>query len=1503
MTRPFSRFHWKPSEGESTSVVRANAIGVVGEWDAAALPDGVESESDSESASSGALSSNDESSRPLISPALRVSRVSKRFGKTLALDDLSFTARRGEITALLGHNGAGKTTCLSMLLGSGTPDRGDVWVDGVDVARDLQKARASLGVCPQFDVLWPTLTVREHLELFAGFRRVNRGKDESASGGGDPETTLYGADANFVQREIREKLVAVGLANDADRPAGTLSGGQRRKLSLAIAFMGDPRVVLLDEPTAGMDPVSRRRAWEVIRGLIGKKNEDGKTTSRTSVLLTTHFMDEADALSDRVVVVHAGKLACAGSPLFVKTRFGGGYVLKIRTRRSVDGDAVEVSKIAEVVSSAVAGATLANIETPLHGSCEKTVTFILPTRAIAGFPKALRALEGEIGQAMGVLECSVGCATLEDAFLNVANEMDGIEPESLTAHDLDFDFDGDFGRDSKDSTNAQFCASSSRRTEKRAGMRLFASHARATFWKRAIHCRRELVSTIVGTVVAPLLFVVAGLLASSAARKNAGDPLPAPMLDWKFLGNTPIGIASSAGRDAFVTSSALSPPASPYDVVRYAGDVVETLGYDSRRRLVPMAGVDRVWDCEAEAPVLDACVHECARCGPQETTLGDRPLESILQENLLRTISAPTTVNVLETETGTGTETGTETGTGTGNERYGGFLFETFSTLDGILLSNAKPRATCRVGVEPTLATCASLFVEPGGLNANGPRPRNGIRAFRYTLATSSTAYHALPAAMALTHDAIFRTTHSHERRRREGTDDASDRDTASDDAHALISVNHPLPSTFVEKQQKAVLGRILVSLCAIIGVAALSASSAVPFLVRETARGAKHLQMTAGLRRDAYWCGTFLWDITAQTPTLAFLFLSFAAFGNAAVGKEYAPSEYIALSAALALFVFAATPLSYLVASQFQSPAAAVAASLGAFVFFGVAQLIAGVTLGGLADTGTTSGGAATAWRACRVAFLWLPHYCVGRVVFDVSGGFGTVAEWARDAGGAVTGTTGNDDATITVPSTTTDALVALSVTGVLYAALALLVDRGEERRSDCGTRARRVWNALRAMCVSATAAKKKENQSPCPCDDAECAVAEVEAKDSSEAEAKDSPVALRVQNLRKRYPSTEKLRAREYAVDDVTFSVRGGESFALLGVNGAGKTTTFEMLTGAIAPTEGDAEVLVSFAGGSRAAAAAGGSRVVVRSAARANAESERDARFASLRADSDRFRRLVGYCPQRDALLDAMSAYEHLIFYGILRGVSVERAEETARELVARVALPRATALRPSREYSGGNKRKLAVAIALTGDVTTVLLDEPSTGMDPRSRRRLWSALRAVSANRRVAIVLTSHSMEEAEALCGRVGLVKDGVLGRIGDASSWRSALGTGHTLEIRTRGSNRETSGSLENRKARIARFVFETFSSSGTPSAAAKEEGKAKAKETSGGSSISAVPEIVEDTRTRVITFRVPQRVSTAFIFEEMEAHRERLGVEDYQLGATTLEETFLRFAQEREAE
>jgi ABC-2 type transport system ATP-binding protein len=235
--------------------------------------------------------------------AIEVSGLKKSYGAREVLHGVGFRVEAGEVFALLGPNGAGKTTTVEILEGYRDRDEGSVQVLGTDPARAGSDFRARIGIVLQSSAVYPLLSVREILELFAGYY-------ERA-------------------RDVGEVIELVGLGEKREARVRTLSGGQLRRLDLALALVGDPELIFLDEPTTGFDPAARRQAWETIRDLraLGK-----------SILLTTHYMEEAQTLADRLAILRDGRIVATGSP---RELLSGATGVEIRYRR--DGEELVIA--------------------------------------------------------------------------------------------------------------------------------------------------------------------------------------------------------------------------------------------------------------------------------------------------------------------------------------------------------------------------------------------------------------------------------------------------------------------------------------------------------------------------------------------------------------------------------------------------------------------------------------------------------------------------------------------------------------------------------------------------------------------------------------------------------------------------------------------------------------------------------------------------------------------------------------------------------------------------------------------------------------------------------------------------------------------------------------------------------------------------------------------------------------------------------------------------------
>ncbi|CAG5129798.1 unnamed protein product [Candidula unifasciata] len=449
-----------------------------------------------------------------VNVGIKIRNLCKVYGtgskKKVAVAGMTLNMYEGQITALLGHNGAGKTTTMAMLTGFYPPTSGTALVNGYDIRHEISDVRNSLGLCPQHDILFDNLTVEEHMIFFG---------------------LLKGVPKADVIPQCTEMLTDMELFPKLKAKAKTLSGGMKRKLSVCIALIGNSKVVFLDEPTSGLDPNARRNIWTVLQ-----KNRAGRT-----MVLSTHYMDEADLLGDRIAIMAEGIVKCCGSSLFLKKKYGAGYHMVVVK----DGNC-DVKQIIQLVKSHIGQAEL-------ESNVGAELSFILPQSCVSSFEALFSELE-QRQKELGISSFGASVTTMEEVFLKVGESVDVLTDNShkaingsagnahsssdsdstpllSAAHkaygsnkhrtdNLDSSGENHYGRPASCALDLSDCSDMSsvvgmyyltKRFSKNYGMYLYIQQFIAMFLKRVLHTLRNKLVTITQLVI-PLFFTVMGIV-------------------------------------------------------------------------------------------------------------------------------------------------------------------------------------------------------------------------------------------------------------------------------------------------------------------------------------------------------------------------------------------------------------------------------------------------------------------------------------------------------------------------------------------------------------------------------------------------------------------------------------------------------------------------------------------------------------------------------------------------------------------------------------------------------------------------------------------------------------------------------------------------------------------------------------------------------------------------------------------------------------------------------
>ncbi|XP_072824279.1 retinal-specific phospholipid-transporting ATPase ABCA4 isoform X2 [Vicugna pacos] len=1302
---------------------------------------------------------------PGLVPGVCVKNLVKTFepyGRP-AVDRLNITFYENQITAFLGHNGAGKTTTLSIMTGLLPPTSGTVLIGGKDIETSLDAVRQSLGMCPQHNILFHHLTVAEHILFYA---------------------QLKGRSWEEAQLEVEAMLEDTGLHHKRNEEAQDLSGGMRRKLSVAIAFVGDAKVVVLDEPTSGVDPYSRRSIWDLLL-----KYRLGRT-----IIMSTHHMDEADLLGDRIAIISQGRLYCAGTPLFLKNCFGTGFYLtlvrKMKTVQSqergcegpcgcaskgfstrcpacADGLAPEqaldgdVNELMDMVRHHVPEAKLVEC-------IGQELIFLLPNKNFKqrAYASLFRELEETLAD-LGLSSFGISDTPLEEIFLKVTEDSDSgplsaggsqqKRENSSLRHPCLGPGEGARPTPQGGGPAPQPEGPPSPQREGRGrlntGARLVLQHMQALLVKRFQHTVRSH-KDFLAQIVLPATFVFLALMLS-VIIPPFGEYPALTLHPWMY------------GQQ--YTFFSMDQPDSER-LVALADVLVNKPGFGNRclkEGWLPEfpCGNSTPWKTPSVSP-------DIAHLFQKQKWTADQPSPSCrcsTREKLTMLPECPEGAGGLPPPQRM--QRSTEILQDLTDRNLSDFLVKTYpalirSSLKSKYWVNEQRYGGISVGGKlpglPITGEALVGFLSDLGQLMNvsgGPVTREASKemsAFLKHLETednikvwfNNKGWHALVSFLNVAHNAVLRASLPADRNPEE---------------YGVTVISQPLNLT---KEQLSEITVLTTSVDAVVAICVIFAMSFVPasfvlYLIQERVNKARHLQFISGVSPTTYWLTNFLWDIMNYSVSAALVVGIFIGFQK----KAYtSPDSLPALVALLMLYGWAVIPMMYPASFLFDVPSTAYVALSCANLFIGINSSAITFILELFENNGTLL------WfnAMLRKLLIIFPHFCLGRGLIDLALSQAVTDVYARF---------GEEHSSNPFQwDLIGKNLVAMAAEGVVYFLLTLLIQ-------------------YQFFFSPWTTQPVKE-----PIID------------------EDDDVAEERQRITSGGNKTDILRLNELT-----------KCFGLLGVNGAGKTTTFKMLTGDTTVTSGDATVAGK-----------------------------------SILTNISDVHRSMGYCPQFDAVDDLLTGREHLYLYARLRGVPAEEIKRVTDWSIQSLGLS-LYADRLAGTYSGGNKRKLSTAIALIGCPPLVLLDEPTTGMDPQARRMLWNTIMSIIREGR-AVVLTSHSMEECEALCTRLAIMVKGAFQCLGTIQHLKYKFGDGYIVTMKVKCPKDDVLPDL----GPVERFFQGSFPGS-----------------------------VQRERHYNMLQFQVSSS-SLARIFRLLVSHKDSLLIEEYSVTQTTLDQVFVNFAKQQ---
>uniref|UniRef100_A0A8K9XEC0 ATP-binding cassette, sub-family A (ABC1), member 4b n=1 Tax=Oncorhynchus mykiss TaxID=8022 RepID=A0A8K9XEC0_ONCMY len=751
-------------------------------------------------------------------------------GSRPAVDHLSIAFYEGQITSFLGHNGAGKTTTMSILTGLFPPTSGTAFINGRDIRTDMDSIRTSMGMCPQYNILFKHLTVEEHILFYS---------------------MLKGTSQAEAQQAVKVMLEDLGLPHKRDEEAQNLSGGMQRKLSVAMAFVGGSKIVILDEPTSGVDPYSRRSIWDLLL-----KYRTGRT-----VILSTHHMDEADLLSDRVAIISKGQLHCCGSPLFLKNCFGVGFYLTL-VRRMKDS----LCKGPGRVSLCKGPGDVDNITTLIHHHVPEAklieaigqeLTFLLPNKGFKhrAYASLFRELEETLGD-MGLSSFGISDTSLEEPYGTSRSGANGLKQANGGGNHVD---------DSAGKGSSQV-----------KGANLVMKQFLALLVKRFHHATRSY-KDFLAQIVLPASFVLIALIFTMIVPPFGEYP-PLTLTPWMYGKQLTFFrlVLRSLENDIQVL---LNPPGLGTRCM--AGSPLQNL---------PCENETLAWETPAVSSIANNILQS-----PEWHPLNPSPsCQCSTNKKLTMLPICPIGAGGLPPMQATGdilldltdrniTDYLVKTYPSLIRQRYGGL-----SVGGQLPILEVSPKQ-----IQDTLSQLMKM------LNVTGHR-----RLVWY----NNKGWHAMVAFMNVANNAILR---AHLPR------------NVDPMQYGITAINHPLNLTKEQLSEVTVLKTSVDAVTAICVIFAMSfiPASFVLYLIQERVTKAKHLQFVSGVSPLVYWLANFFWDMMNYSLSTAMVVGIFVAFDK----KCYtSPTNLPALVLLLFLYGWSVTPMMYPMSYIFNIPSTA---------------------------------------------------------------------------------------------------------------------------------------------------------------------------------------------------------------------------------------------------------------------------------------------------------------------------------------------------------------------------------------------------------------------------------------------------------------------------------------------------------------------------------------------------------------------------------------------------